>query len=243
MAENAFKTFLIATPAYGGLISMEYFNSIINLSSTRIEGWQKSIKIIGNESLIQRARQYYAKFAMEFNYDKLLFIDADIGFTGEDVKKIILHDKPVVGGTYPTKKLPPRLNFNVLPEHDVKDIPHCQSLNGIKMLYEKYGISDDLLEVRHLPTGFLCIDVNVLRELEKHVPSYSGVGYGADQFEKIPELFPVRVKDGAFESEDWSFCTLCREHGIKIYLDTKVVLSHTGNIVIDVHSKTGIISG
>jgi hypothetical protein len=242
MANDGNRSFLIATPAYGGMLSMTYFNGIISLSSTRIEGWQKSIKVTANESLIQRIRQYFAKFAMEFNYDKLLFIDADIGFTGEDVKKLILQDKPVVGGTYATKKLPPRLNFNPLPEHDLKDIPNFQSFEGMKKLYEKYGVGGGLLEVMHVPTGFLCIDVNVLRELEKYVPSYSGIGYGSDQFERIPEFFPVRIKDGRFESEDWAFCSLCREHGIKIYLDTEVVVSHTANIVIDVH-QPGFISG
>lgn len=226
MADIESKKLLIATPAYGRVVSMEYLNGIISLISTRIEGWQKNIKVIGNESLIQRARQYCAKYAMENNFNKMLFIDADIGFTGDDVKKIVLHDKQVVGGTYPVKKVPPRLNFNALPDHDVSDIPDYRSLNGMKKLYEKYGVGKGLLEVKHVPTGFLCVDVKVFRELAKYVPSYSGLGYRAEQYEHIPELFPVRVKDGILESEDWSFCTLCREHGIKVHLDTEVVLTH-----------------
>jgi hypothetical protein len=243
MENNNMRTLLIATPAFGGLITTEYFNGIIDLMSTRMERWQKRIRVLSNESLIQRARQFLAKYAMEANCDKLLFIDADIGFTGEDVKKIISHDKLVVGGTYPIKALPPRLNFNVLPDNDVSDIPKHQSLEGIKKLYEKYGIGEGLLEVRHVPTGFLCIDVKVLRQLEKIVPSYSGRGYRAESYEEIPEFFPVKAKNGVLESEDWAFCTLCREQGIKIYLDTEVVLSHTANIIIDVHQELGFVSG
>ena len=235
---------LIATPAYGRIISMEYFNGILSTISTNIEGWERTVKLIGNESLVQRARQYFAKYAMEKKFDKLLFIDADIGFTGEDVKRLVLHDKLVVGGTYPLKQIPPILNFNTLPDHDISDIPNHRSLDGLKKLNAKYGVGGGLLEVRHVPTGFLCIDVEVFRRLENFVPGYSGRAYSkAQEFEKIPEFFPVRVRDGILESEDWAFCTLCRDHGIKVYLDTEVVVSHTANVIIDVHHELGVRCG
>lgn len=232
------KKVLVATPAYGSLVTLNYLNGIISLLTTKIDGWLFAFRNIGNEALIQRARQFLAQYAIANDFDKLLFIDADIGFSGEDVKRIINHDKPVVGGLYPVKKIPPYLNFNPLPGHDLKEFGKINDLDGIKKYAAKYGDSQELVEVVHVPTGFLCIDVSVLKQVSGSVPAYkNSKSSGYPDIGKIPELFPVRIKNGALESEDWAFCSLCRENNIKIYLDTRIILTHSANIVVDIRQN------
>src|SRR5207253_10033144 len=90
------------------------------------------------------------------------------------------------------------------------------------------------IEVQHIPTGFMMIDVSVFKQLAGLVPFYINKdGYG-DMPNKVSDFFPVRVHNGVMESEDWAFCTICRENGIPIYLNTNIICDHTGSYTFDV---------
>jgi hypothetical protein len=226
---------LIATPAYGSLITVNYLNGVIDLLTSKIDNWLFGFFPMGNEALIQRGRQFLAQYAVVKGYDKLLFIDADLGFTNTDIIRIINHNKPVVGGTYPVKRIPISLNFNPLPSQKTSEISNVHSPEGFKQFVTKYADHDGLIEVTHIPTGFMCVETSVFRQLAKVVPSYqSGKISGYPEIGQIPEVFPVRVKNGFLESEDWAFCSLCQDNGIKVYLDSQVLLTHAANIVLDV---------
>jgi len=205
---------LIATPAYGGQLTTKYCGSL--MTTIQYAARDKiGIKVLflDNESLIQRARNKCAWYALEEGQaDKLMFIDADIGWTYENFKRIATANKEVIGGTYPVKQLPSRLNYNLL-------IDAQTDLSGV-------------IEVKHLPTGFMCININTLRKLTEYAPTYDaldtmGLTDGSESV-TMWDLFPCGVRDGIFESEDWGFCSFAREHGVRIWLDTDVVCTHTG---------------
>src|SRR3989338_361383 len=110
---------LIAIPAYGGNVNVFCFKSIIQLLQNKeaADRYDLTITCVQNEALISRARQDLAKLAVEQNFDKLFFIDADIGFSSKQFMDIADADKDVVGGTYMMKTMiNPRLNFNLSPE-------------------------------------------------------------------------------------------------------------------------------
>jgi hypothetical protein len=72
----------IGTPCYGGMITADYFKSVLQLTALAAT---KKIELqfgtIGNESLITRARNTLVQLFMdESQYTHLLFIDADIAF-------------------------------------------------------------------------------------------------------------------------------------------------------------------
>jgi len=222
----------IATPAYGGMICMNYFMSSVGtfgrLHSESVEFYMFATS---SEALISRARNTCVTAAMEWGADKLLFIDADIGWTWEDMRALIRSDKLVVGGTYPMKvnpKLPIALNYNVLPEHS-----HLWNTKSLEEHKRVKALADPVtgeLSISHLPTGFMMIDMSVFEKLKSRVGTY------LDHWPDKPpqrnyDFFPVRIKDEILESEDWAFCSICRENGIEIHLNTNIICTHMGSYV------------
>lgn len=219
---------LLATPAFGGQISSYYVLSLIpTLAGFREDNIDFSLMVISNESLINRARNNIANTAIEHNFDKVMWIDADISWNYSDIRPLLLSDKQVVGGTYPVKTLPISLNFNPLPEHMDK-FSYRKSVEELSF-YKEIAPQGEV-EVLHIPTGFLCVDTSVFRTIKEKVPHYTYRDLH-DDVTIIPELFPVRVKNNVLESEDWAFCSLCRDNGIPVYFNHNVLVSHTGNYV------------
>ena len=181
---------------------------------------------IDNESLIQRARNQCATFALENNYDRLLFVDADISWEPNDLVLLLNSTHAVIGGTYPTKCIPPFINFNPLKEHIDQHFSGTfdRSIEAFRKYREICANKNGEVQVMHVPTGFLQINVKVLEKLSKVVETYIS---GRDQKMRY-DFFPCRVRNGVLESEDWGFCSLCRDNGIPVYLQTKIILSHTG---------------
>jgi hypothetical protein len=224
------KKLLIAIPAYGGMMTVYTALSLMK----GVEHFKKTHPDVGcdvlakaNESLIQRGRNDFASRALRRDYDKMLFIDADLGFRPEWIARLWDHDVPVAAGTYPMKALPVRLNLNVFPEHQrlLGKKPHVQMSDLV--ILKKELAQENLIRVLHAPTGFLMIDKKTLDALSQKVPSYDKG--------KTFEFFPVRVNPsyGILESEDWGFCRLCGENGIDVLFDPDIVCSHIGTFNFD----------
>ena len=162
--------------------------------------------------------------------DKLLFVDADLGFEKDWIVKLLEHDKPLVGGTYPTKSFPPRVNINVFKEHQ-KFLEKAPSIYKSDLKVLKNFCEGGLLDIIHLPTGFMMIDWSVLNTLSKVVDTYD------TRSEVQYNFFPVVVNKefDTLESEDWAFCSLCRDIGIKVYVDLSIMCKHVGAFVYDMN--------
>lgn len=219
----------IATPAYGGMFCWNYVKSMIqSVGGLYRDSIEFYVYSMSSDALISRARNRCATAAREWGADKLLFIDADIGWTWEDMRALIRSDKLVVGGTYPMKSLPITLNYNVLPEH--YHVSQTRSLEEHQRLKAFADPVTGELAITHLPTGFMMIDMRVFETIKSNVSSY--IEYEPHKPPtKHHDFFPVRVKDRTLESEDWSFCSICRENGIDIYLNVNIICTHMGSTV------------
>lgn len=221
---------LICTPAYGGMVTSQYLKSLIPvLAHLQAEGIETSLHMEESESLISRGRNTCAMYALKNGYDKLLFIDADMIFTYEDVKRLLDSKELIVGGTYPLKAHPITLNFN--PLEDQRDLfgEHRQQDNYFEWV-KKYADENGEAEVAHLPTGFLLIDCKVFAKLSYVVPWYQTFSPEFKIKEQFFDFFPVRVVNHEYESEDWAFCSIAREHGFRVVLQTQAVNKHTGTL-------------
>ena len=96
-------------------------------------GVKATVKPIGNESLITRARNCLFSDFMdsEENYTHLLFIDADIGFTSMDVMKLLKCDKPLVGATYPHKNIFWNSFSKIIEKHGTGILTNPKKLESI----------------------------------------------------------------------------------------------------------------
>jgi len=125
-------------------------------------------------------------------------------------------------------------DYNVLPEIAAKFNNRRKNFEDHQQLKKLADPVTGEIEMLHIPTGFMMIDISVFHALADKVPFYvNRDGYG-DMPKKVSDFFPVRVKDGIMESEDWAFCTICRENGIPVYLNTNIICDHTGSYTFDV---------
>jgi len=219
---------LIGTPAFGGLLYQSYVISLVNtLRACDKEEIPISVYTVGNESLINRARNLIATYVLTNpQYEYLLFIDADMGWEAVDLMKLLAADKKVIGGTYPLKQIEPKLNFNAFPD-EVDQFPNLKAPEGYNRYTEEVN-ENGLVRVKHLPTGFLLIHRSVFETLKSKVEVYQNRDHKTGVLETFYNFFPISVNGGILESEDWGFSRLCSENGIEIYLEPTVILDHSG---------------
>lgn len=219
---------LLATPAYGAVVSAPYAQSLHQTVAGLIaDGVDYGVYMLSNESLVQRARDRMATHALEEGYDRLLFIDADVRWTYPQVRRLLDAGEPVVGGTYPLKRLPLQLNFNLLPEDRAFE---DRSPAGLERLRRERADPRGLVRVRHVPAGFLCVSREALQTLRERADTYRSECPGSEG-QRLVNFFPVGLAHGRLLSEDWMFCELCAGAGIPVHLDTRVVVEHVGTFV------------
>jgi hypothetical protein len=219
---------LVATPAYGGMVLTRYVVSLIeSFQGAARDGIEMELYTISNESYVGRGRNRIAMYAIEHGFDRVFFVDGDIGWEWAQMLALIRSDKRLVAGTYPLKRLPLALNYNVLPEHAAYYRNRPEDHARLKQYADESGD----LEVKHVPAGFMSIETTIFAELAKVLPAYKdsgSIGY---------DFFPVGERNGFLESEDWGFCSLCREHGISVYLNMNIVVDHTGTYTFDINAQ------
>jgi hypothetical protein len=222
----------IATPAHGGTVCLNYVNSMVqSIWGLYADAIVCKVFTVPGDAIISRARNRCVTSAMEWGADKLLFIDSDIGWAWEDMRALVRSDKLVVGGTYPMKMRPLNLNYNVLPEHE-----HIWKTRSIEEHGKIMELADKLtgeIAIKHLPTGFMMIDMRVFEQLKSKVTSYDEDETGVRPRPRW-DFFPAVVKDGRFISEDWAFSSLCHENGIDVYLNTNIICTHMGSALYSV---------
>lgn len=95
---------MICTPCYGGLLTQHYLHGYADLVTSLQRGKVEYVPLVfGGESLITRARNRAVMEFLKTDCTHLLFIDADIGFGAEDVRKLVMMNEEVVCGAYPLK--------------------------------------------------------------------------------------------------------------------------------------------
>jgi hypothetical protein len=202
-------------PCYGGQLFEAFFISMLKfMAAANRLGLQFTVDTMVNESLIPRGRNsLVAKFlAFEPTSTHLMFIDADIGFEPEEIIKLMLANKDVVGGLYPKKALPVQYVVNKVP-------------NSTK--------EGNLVEVANLGTGFMMIKREVIESIirkkpELHYQDAIGLDPKFDPYKYA--LFDTLIDPVTKEylSEDYYFCKLWRDMGGKIWADLTIKLDHSG---------------
>jgi hypothetical protein len=205
-------------------------------------GHNLRIETLPTESLINRARnKFVTKFLdnKEFNGTHLLFIDADIGFTLQNLLRIIDFNKEVVTCTYPVKgfywqQLLDRIKENTdIDEKTMRDYLLQFNVN----LYPNTEFKNGFGRVKESATGFMMIKRNVFTTIIDKNPQLKykpDLRTGIENSQNAFDFFPVgiyREKDGVnrFLSEDYYFCRLAEECGFEIWTDLSTPITHLGS--------------
>jgi len=253
------RPLMIGTPAYGGMCGTPYLISMIDLISrfTQMQILTKTC-IISNESLITRARNnIVSMFRNENEFNRLLFIDADIKFSINDVLSLLaLSDEyPVLCGSYPKKAI----NWQIIEKAVKAGVPSGDLHKYIDNPVLNFVPTDsgvrkmDLsrpIEVLDTGTGFMMIRKDVFDMMEdaypdlKYTPDYAlnnakfdehkekGVFAFFDTRIHLDETSTDKKQRGVkrYLSEDYSFCELYRRIGGKIFVCPWITLSHFGSM-------------
>lgn len=220
------KKVLISTPVFGGKVEVQYFASMMGAIPYLIQN-QIGFEIMCEaRNLIHQARNRAAHYALKNGFDKLLFIDSDIVFKGNDLLLLLASDKKLVGGLYPLKGFPIKLNFT--PKQGIYNGAESFSLQDYITDFADKKTGE--VEVFMLPTGFMCIDVSLFKDLDPFVQEYHHRDPLVWKVENEKMYFPFSIApDGFIYTEDWSFCDLVRNKLNETpYWNTKIVVDHVG---------------
>jgi hypothetical protein len=216
----------VGTPMYGGWCCSEYTKAMLSLKGS-MEAYKHEMTgiFVGNESLIQRARNKIAHIFLETtNASHLLFMDADQSFEPADIVKLIKADKDVIAGIVPMKGI----NWDrirVAVRNDVAQLDRMAGIFNIRTM-PGHNMLDKFqpFQVQYAGTGYMLIKREVFELLYPKVASYTDRG-GA----KIKNYFSAEIIGEELLSEDFHFCHLLRENGGTVWAAPWCEVEHFGS--------------
>ncbi len=193
-----------------------------------------SVELLGYDSLVTRSRNTLcAQFLDTPAATHLLFIDADLGFEADQVRRMLCHDEDVVAGMYPLKLR----DWDGAAERQAEG----EGLGTASLRYvgtpctgagriERGGFVSGL----YAGTGFMLIRRAALLRLIAVHPElrYTHTHTRATQAPSQHRyaLFDCMIEPdtGHYLSEDYAFCRRWRDIGGRIWLDAQGALTHVG---------------
>jgi hypothetical protein len=193
----------IASPSFTGEFRAEFVESLVGtIKDCAQNGIKTLFKPFPGLHWIDIARDVIAHVFLHTDCTHMLQIDADLGWPAEAARRLLEHDKDVIGGAYPVKSD----EVNLYPVH-------CEPGQG-------------LVRATGLPGGFLMVRRNVIETMSER-PKYgvSVLGYGHMQ---VAPLFTREFRDGGYTGEDFMFCERAAGHGFELWLDPDIEFAHVG---------------
>jgi hypothetical protein len=226
----------VATPAYGCMMHTAFVSSILQLQGACIgRGIEFSVDMIGNESLVQRARNILQARFLKSKATHLLFIDADIAFSPEAVlDRLLKADKDVIGGVYAKKSIDWTVARTRLLTEGSQETPQSAGLDyNINVAPGENPVVDGVCEVLDTATGFLLIKRHVIEEMWKHYAEELWCKndiQGSTNIDSYCAIFDCMIDETRrYLSEDYAFCRRWQQMGGKIHADIAFPLAHIGS--------------
>ena len=214
----------ISTPCYGGMCVEEFSKSMLGLRGKIPFVFDATV----NESLISRARcTAVARFMNSEKCDRMLFIDSDIGFSPDDVKRMYEVDADVCVAPYPKK-------YVFWNKADGQTDPNKARRKSASLAINKRSDGS----VRDGATGFMMIKKSVIEKMQDAYPELkvrndhenASIPHYWALFDTMIEPGPPGF-DGRYLSEDYAFCRRWQKIGGQISLLYPIPsLGHVGNL-------------
>src|SRR5580698_3905634 len=219
---------VVATPCFGGQISSIFAASIFKLQSAirSKPNVEFKVQLRDGDALITRARaNLMTQFLDDPTTTHFLFVDADIGFTPEQVFRLIESGADVVAGVYPIK----RVNWDKAKRVIESRRPKVQSAALDYVLEiddpDRVVVVNGFTRVRYAGTGFLMIRRHVFEKMCAH-PDYASLQFfrehSLDALAGSPNRFAlfecmIDPATGTYLSEDFAFCKRWTDIGGEIW--------------------------
>jgi len=230
---------VVATPCFGGQVSTIYAGSIFQLQRAVQSKPNIDLKVLmrDGDALITRARaNLVTMFLDDPAATHFLFVDADIGFTPDQVFRLIESGADVVAGVYPIKRVNWDKARRALQSNPAK--APSAALDYVIELDDSDHVTvvNGFARVRYAGSGFLMIRRHVLERMCEH-PAYAPLQFfrehSADALAGSPNRFAlfecmIDPGTGTYLSEDFAFCKRWTDIGGEIWADLDSRLDHVG---------------
>lgn len=201
-------------------------HQVILAQNLNLHAFDIGLWTLAGESLVQRGRNHLAQVCLVQGWEKLMFIDADAGWTWEQLHKIISSPHPIIAGICPLKVYPISLNYLPFQEDEQFFTNAQRNVESTKKMVEHH--KSPIIKVPFVGTAFMCIHRNVLMKLAEIADHYIYPNSQTGQTESHWDFFKVQSVSDTYLSEDWGFCDFARKNGFDVHIDTDVIISHTG---------------
>jgi hypothetical protein len=227
---------VVATPCFGGQISVRYAGSLFKLQKA-VRGYDDlDLKILfkDGDALITRARaSLVAQFLDDPEATHLLFVDADIGFEPEQVVRLIECGADMCAAVYPIKRIDWDKVRTVIQQ--ARPNPAAATLQYVFEVEDPNAVvaRGGFVKVRYAGTGFLMVRRAALERMCVHYPqlrfardhSLDAASASENRF----ALFDCLIDEsGTYLSEDFAFCRRWTDIGGEIWADLNSRLDHVG---------------
>jgi len=176
--------------------------TVISLLQTVERG--KVDPMIVSGSLVYDARETITRFAIDHDYDYILFADSDMVFCADDLKRLLAHNVGICSGLYVTR------------DGRKENVVYSKIITRRRFPFRSPKLIADnstsgFAAVAACGFGFCLIQISVVKCMLRYYKSlfepFKGVG------------------------EDISFCIRARRVGYKTFVDRDVKLGHIGEVV------------
>ena len=205
---------LIVTPAYDGFVYVPYAIALAETHTLLASlGYGIEIKINVGGSLLVAERNRLTEAFYHSDADYMLCIDSDLGWSPLAVKDMLEKDEEFVAGVYPSRR-----------ENIFTFRPSTNDDKSIVVNPEK-----KLLEMEYIPAGFMLIKRSVIEKMRNKFPElYFEPKSPHSTASKGYCFFNTELRNGEFWGEDYPFCRLAREAGVRIWVDPMIEFDHFG---------------
>jgi hypothetical protein len=242
---------VVATPCFGGQVSSIYASSVFRLQSALRAKSNAELKVLlrDGDALITRARaNLVTQFLDDPSTTHFLFVDADIGFTPDQVFRLIESGADVVAGVYPIK----RVNWDKARRTIESGRPNvaAAALDYVLEISDpdRVVVVNGFTRVRYAGTGFLMIRRHVFEKMCAAYPSlqffrehsHDALAGSLNRFGLFECMIDPESK--TYLSEDFAFCKRWTDIGGEIWADLESRLDHVGPSVFhgDISSQFAV---
>jgi len=204
------RTLFIGIPAYDGKLNIKTAFALAQLMPKAMSlGVSVILSDLSNCSIITMARNSLVHEFLKTDATELLFIDADVVATADDMLRLMAQSRDITTGAYPRR---------------------AKDQNFFADLYfDANGdleFDGSLMRVERAPTGFMLIQRHVIEKLVAAHPEWI---YEKSPTEKMSAVFDFAIVDGKYVGEDYLFCDRATQMGFKVYIDVDISLPHVGS--------------
>lgn len=209
------RKLFVGLPAYDHKVSVKLAIALARLAQAAPQhGVDIIIGSLCGCSVVSRARNLLVLDFLDTDATDLIFIDADINFSHEDVFRLMAFGSDpknaILAGVPRTRT--EELSYITRLDHDENN----------RLTFDSMG----LVRAQRVATAFMLIRREIFTTLCDAHPEW--LAYDPRVGKDVYSIFDFKSERGGYTGEDFLFCDRARAHGFGVWVDPTIKLGHMG---------------